>query len=133
MIEMRRAQLSFGDGLIAEEVSDLREGAQNAGLLHRSERFNVLRPANENRGPRNRSRGGEAHVSLYLWPRRSCRARFCFSTLSRRRRCRDIVDGHRTTYDMRGDGYWVPIEGAWQHVPPEPVVHNAGNPGSPWL
>src|SRR5437588_4346336 len=26
MIRMRRAQLSFGDGLIAEEVSDLREG-----------------------------------------------------------------------------------------------------------
>jgi len=26
MIEMRRKQLSFGDGLIAEEVSDLREG-----------------------------------------------------------------------------------------------------------
>ena len=26
MIEMRRAQLRFGDGLIAEEVSDLREG-----------------------------------------------------------------------------------------------------------
>jgi len=25
MIEMRRAQLSFGDGLIAEEVGDLRE------------------------------------------------------------------------------------------------------------
>jgi IS5 family transposase len=25
MIEMRRPQLSFGDGLIAEEVSDLRE------------------------------------------------------------------------------------------------------------
>ena len=25
MIEMRRAQLSFGEGLIAEEVSDLRE------------------------------------------------------------------------------------------------------------
>jgi transposase, IS5 family len=25
MIEMRRAQLSFGDGLIVEEVSDLRE------------------------------------------------------------------------------------------------------------
>jgi transposase, IS5 family len=25
MIEMRRAQRSFGDGLIAEEVSDLRE------------------------------------------------------------------------------------------------------------
>src|SRR5260370_38633189 len=26
VIEMRRAQLSFGDGLITEEVSDLREG-----------------------------------------------------------------------------------------------------------
>ena len=25
MIEMRRAQLSFGDGLIAEQVSDVRE------------------------------------------------------------------------------------------------------------
>jgi transposase, IS5 family len=25
VIEMRRAQLSFGDGLIAEEVSELRE------------------------------------------------------------------------------------------------------------
>ena len=25
MIEMRRAQLSFGDGLIAAEISDLRE------------------------------------------------------------------------------------------------------------
>jgi len=25
MIEMRRRQLGFGDGLIAEEVSDLRE------------------------------------------------------------------------------------------------------------
>ena len=26
VIKMRRAQLSFGDGLITEEVSDLREG-----------------------------------------------------------------------------------------------------------
>ena len=26
MIQMRRAQLSFGDGLIAAEVNDLREG-----------------------------------------------------------------------------------------------------------
>jgi len=25
MIEMRRAQLSFGDGLIVEEIGDLRE------------------------------------------------------------------------------------------------------------
>jgi len=32
MIEMRRAQRSFGDGLIAEEVSDLREGWMELGL-----------------------------------------------------------------------------------------------------
>ena len=31
MIEMRRAQLSFGDGLIAEEVSDLRENWMKHG------------------------------------------------------------------------------------------------------
>ena len=30
MLEMRRAQLSFGDGLIAEEVSDLRDNWMEA-------------------------------------------------------------------------------------------------------
>ncbi len=30
VIEMRRRQLSFGDGLIAEEVSDLREDLDEA-------------------------------------------------------------------------------------------------------
>ena len=42
--------------------------------------------------------------------------------------CCDIADGHRTDYDMRSDGYWVPIEGKWQHVPPESIVYTAGNP-----
>jgi hypothetical protein len=42
--------------------------------------------------------------------------------------CCDIADGHRTDYDMRTDGYWVPIEGKWQQVPPEAIVYNAGNP-----
>ena len=42
--------------------------------------------------------------------------------------CCDIADGHRTEYDMRTDGYWVPIEGKWQQVPPESIVYNAGNP-----
>ena len=42
--------------------------------------------------------------------------------------CCDIADGHRTEYDMRSDGYWVPIEGKWQQVPPESIVYNAGNP-----
>jgi hypothetical protein len=35
MIEMRRKQLSFGDGLIAEEVSDLRENWMPHGRHHR--------------------------------------------------------------------------------------------------
>jgi hypothetical protein len=42
--------------------------------------------------------------------------------------CCDIADGHRTDYDMRTDGYWVPIRGEWRRVPPEAVVRNAGNP-----
>ena len=28
--------------------------------------------------------------------------------------CCDISDGHRTAYDIRSDGYWVPIEGEWR-------------------
>jgi hypothetical protein len=42
--------------------------------------------------------------------------------------CCDIADGHRTSYDIRNDGFWVPIEGEWRHVPPEAIVYNAGNP-----
>jgi hypothetical protein len=48
--------------------------------------------------------------------------------------CCDIADGHRTSYDIRGDGYWIPIPDAppgqenWMPVPPEAVVHDAGNP-----
>lgn len=42
--------------------------------------------------------------------------------------CCDIADGHRTQYDIRSDGYWVPIEGEWRPVPAEAIVYNAGNP-----
>ena len=43
--------------------------------------------------------------------------------------CCDVADGHRTDYEMRADNhFWVPIEGEWRQVPPEAVVHNAGNP-----
>lgn len=42
--------------------------------------------------------------------------------------CCDISDGHRTAYDIRSDGYWVPIEGEWRQVPPDAIVYNAGNP-----
>ena len=42
--------------------------------------------------------------------------------------CCSIADGHRTDYELRSDGYWVPIEGEMVHVPAEAVVRNAGNP-----
>jgi hypothetical protein len=42
--------------------------------------------------------------------------------------CCDISDGHRTTYDVRGNAYWVPIEGTWWKVPDAAVIRNAGNP-----
>jgi hypothetical protein len=42
--------------------------------------------------------------------------------------CCDMADGHRTDYDLRPDGYWVPIAGEMRHVPPESIVYNAGNP-----
>lgn len=42
--------------------------------------------------------------------------------------CCDMADGHRTDYDIRGEHYWVPIEGTWVEVPPESIVFNAGNP-----
>src|SRR4051794_10750275 len=42
--------------------------------------------------------------------------------------CCDISDGHRTIYEVRAGGYWVPIEGVWWPVPEKAVVRNAGNP-----
>lgn len=42
--------------------------------------------------------------------------------------CCDIADGHRTDYDIRGDDYWVPIDGTWMPVPKDAVVDNVGNP-----
>lgn len=42
--------------------------------------------------------------------------------------CCDIADGHRTIYDVRAGGYWVPIDGVWWPVPESAVVRDAGNP-----
>lgn len=47
--------------------------------------------------------------------------------------CCDMADGHRTLEDWRGNTYWIPNPAAlgaieWMEVPPEAVVHNAGNP-----
>ena len=59
MIEMRRAQLSFGDGLIAGEVSDLREGWMSHAdrVLADEQIVGAVYEALARRHPRSRSRG----------------------------------------------------------------------------
>src|SRR5258708_4305555 len=59
MIEMRRAQLRFGDGLIAEEVSDLREGwMEHADRVLADEQIvAAVYEALARRHPKSRSRG----------------------------------------------------------------------------
>ncbi len=59
MIETRRVQLSFGDGLIAEEVSDLREGwMEHADRVLADEQIvAAVYEALARRHPKSRSRG----------------------------------------------------------------------------
>jgi IS5 family transposase len=59
MIEMRRAQLSFGDGLIVEEVSDLREAWMEYAdrVLADGEIVAAVYEALAKRHPKSRSRG----------------------------------------------------------------------------
>jgi IS5 family transposase len=59
MIELRRAQLSFGDGLIAEEVSDLREAwMRHADQVLADEQIVAsVYDALAKRHPQSRSRG----------------------------------------------------------------------------
>src|SRR5437870_7049689 len=59
MIRMRRAQLSFGDGLIAEEVSDLREGWMSHvdEVLADEQIVAAVYEALARRRPKSRSRG----------------------------------------------------------------------------
>src|SRR5712691_4988874 len=59
MIEMRRAQLSFGDGLIAEEVSDLREDWMKHAdqVLEDDHIVAAVYDALAKRHPKSRSRG----------------------------------------------------------------------------
>jgi transposase, IS5 family len=59
MIEMRRAQLSFGDGLIAEEVSDLREDWMQCAdrVLADEQIVGAVYEALAKRHPKSRSRG----------------------------------------------------------------------------
>jgi transposase, IS5 family len=59
MIEMRRKQLSFGDGLIADEVSDLREDWMPHAdeVLADEEIVAIVYEALSKRHPKSRSRG----------------------------------------------------------------------------
>jgi IS5 family transposase len=59
MIEMRRAQLSFGDGLITEDVSDLREDwmAYADRVLADDDIVTTVYDALAKRHPKSRSRG----------------------------------------------------------------------------
>ena len=59
MIEMHRAQLSFGDGLIAGEVSDLREGWMTHAdrVLADEQIVGAVYEALARRHPKSRSRG----------------------------------------------------------------------------
>jgi transposase, IS5 family len=73
MIEMRREQLSFGDGLIAEEVSDLRESWMRHAdeVLADEEIVAIVYEALGKRRPKSRSRsrgrrGGPAEMVLRL-------------------------------------------------------------------
>jgi hypothetical protein len=72
MIEMRRAQLSFGDGLIVGEVSDLREGCMKHAdqVLADEEIVAAVYEALVHRSPKSRSRGRRgmpAEMVLRCW------------------------------------------------------------------
>jgi hypothetical protein len=86
MIEMRRAQLGFGDGLIAEEVSDLRKDwmRHTDQVLADEQIVAAVYDALAKRHPKNRSRGrlgntgrsGAAAVDPQAHPQLElCRAR----------------------------------------------------------
>jgi IS5 family transposase len=62
VIEMRRAQLSFGDGLITEEISDLREDwmTHADGILADEEIVTAVYETLAKRHPKSRSRGRPA-------------------------------------------------------------------------
>ena len=63
MIEMRRAQLSFGDGLITAEVDDLREDwmAHGDAVLADEALMTTVYEALAKRRPKSRSRGRRAN------------------------------------------------------------------------
>src|SRR6266542_3564882 len=120
MIEMRRAQLSFGDGLIAEEVSDLRESwMKHADEVLKDEQIvSAVYEALVKRHPKSRSRGRlatPAEVVLRLlvlkhirnWSyavlEREVRANLVYRTFTR-------IGGGKVP-DAKTMGKWGPVVG----------------------
>ena len=102
VIEMRRAQLSFGDGLIAGEVSDLREGWMTHAdrVLADEQIVGAVYEALARRHPKSRSRGrlgAPAEVVLRLLILKHVR-NWSYHVLERE--VRAISDGVRTVRDL---------------------------------
>jgi len=51
------------------------------------------------------------------------------SLKSRKGFCCSVADGEDTEYEMRTDGYWAPIDGAWQRVPEDAVIKEPNRVG----
>ena len=115
MIEMRRAQLSFGDGLIAGEVSDLRESWMTHAdrVLADEQIVGAVYEALARRHPRSRSRGrpgAPAEVVLRLLILKHVR-NWSYHVLEREVRAnlvyRDFTRvGGRKTPDAKTMGRW---------------------------
>lgn len=47
--------------------------------------------------------------------------------------CCSQADGRETEYDIRGDKYWVPVNGTWTEVPDDAVITEPNKFGRPML
>lgn len=114
MIEMRRAQLSFGDGLITEDVSDLREDwmAYADRVLADDDIVTTVYDALAKRHPKSRSRGRlgtPAEVVLRLLVLKHIR-NLSYAALEREVRAnlvyREWAAGRCQMPRLWGDGVW---------------------------
>ena len=47
--------------------------------------------------------------------------------------CCSEADGRETEYDIRGEHYWVPVNGTWTEVPDDAVITEPNKFGRPLL
>jgi hypothetical protein len=55
------------------------------------------------------------------------------SLSSSRGYCCSEADGRETEYDIRGDKFWVPVDGVWQEVPDDALITSPNRLGRPML